>query len=136
MDAILKFKEAAKELQNDPRYAALHKARKENDEDQDLQDMIGEFNIARLDVNNAMSDDDRDEKKIAEMNAKINSLYNNIMQHEKMIAYDNAKKDIESFIDYVNVILNAAIEGEDPMLVEEPSNEGCGGSCSSCSGCQ
>ena len=137
MDAIMKFKEAAKELQNEEVYKAMVAAREANDTDESLQDLIGEFNLLRLDLNNEMSKDDRDEQKVAEMNKRINELYNEVMQNEKMLAYNQAKQDIENFIEYVNAILNAAIEGEDPMLVEEPSVGGCAsGGCSSCSGCQ
>lgn len=136
MDAITKFKQAAQELQNEQVYKAMVVAREANDNDEQLQDLIGEFNLLRLDLNNEMSKDDRDEKKVTEMNQRINELYNQVMQNEKMLAYNQAKQDIESFIEYVNAILNAAIEGDDPMLVEEPSAEGCSsGGCSSCSGC-
>ncbi len=137
MDAIMKFKEAAKELQNEEVYKAMLAAREANDTDETLQNLIGEFNLLRLDLNNEMSKEDRDEKKVADMNKRINELYNEVMQNEKMIAYNQAKQGIESFIEYVNAILNAAIEGEDPMLVEEPSAAGgCApGGCSSCSGC-
>ena len=54
MDVIDLFKKAAAALQTDERYLALAAARKANDEDEALQDMIGEFNLARMDA-----DDDR-----------------------------------------------------------------------------
>ena len=135
MDAIVKFKEAARELQQDDRYRNLVAARKANDEDEGLQSLIGEFNLARLDLNNEMEKPERNEEHVGELNGKINELYNAIMNHPNMLAYNKAKQDIESFIEYVNAILNAAIEGDDPMLVtEQPA--GCGdGGCASCSGC-
>ena len=43
MDAITLFKQAAKALQDDPRYLALDAARKANDADTELQAMIAEF---------------------------------------------------------------------------------------------
>ena len=51
MDCIDLFKRAAMALQTDPRYLALDQARKANDKDEELQNMIGEFNLARLDLN-------------------------------------------------------------------------------------
>ena len=38
-------------LQTDPRYLALDQARKANDKDEELQNLIGEFNLARMDLN-------------------------------------------------------------------------------------
>ena len=51
MDCIDLFKKAAAALQTDPRYLELDAARRENDMDEELQNMIGEFNLARLDLN-------------------------------------------------------------------------------------
>ena len=45
-----------------------------------------------------------------------------------------AKTAVEGMINHINSIVNTAVEGGDPMLVEEPSAS-CTGSCSSCSGC-
>lgn len=136
MDAILKFKEAAKELQQDERYLALKAASKANDENEALQDKIGQFNLLRMDLNNEMTKENRNDERVAEMNKRINELYNEVMSDETMMAYNEAKESIENFIEYVNAILNAAIDGQDPMLVEEPVAGGCSaGGCSSCSGC-
>ena len=50
MDCIDLFKRAAMALQTDPRYLALDQARKANDKDEELQNLIGEFNLARIPV--------------------------------------------------------------------------------------
>ena len=50
MDCIDLFKKAAAALQTDPRYLELDAARRENDMDEELQNMIGEFNLARMDA--------------------------------------------------------------------------------------
>lgn len=52
MDCIDLFKKAAAAMQTDPRYLELDAARRENDNDQELQGLIGEFNLKRLDLNN------------------------------------------------------------------------------------
>ena len=57
MDCIDLFKRAAMALQTDPRYLALDQARKANDKDEELQNLIGEFNLARMDADR----DDREE---------------------------------------------------------------------------
>ena len=45
MDCIDLFKKAAAALQTDPRYLELDAARRENDMDEELQNMIGELDV-------------------------------------------------------------------------------------------
>ncbi|WP_418666666.1 YlbF family regulator [Allofournierella sp.] len=134
MDTIDLFKKAAAALQTDPCYLALAAAREANDKDEALQDMIGEFNLARLDLNNEISKDERDDAKVAELNAKVNELYSKIMSTGSMAAYNEAKAEAEALISYIDAIINTAMNGGDPMSVQQPE-AGCSGSCSSCSGC-
>ena len=75
MDCIDLFKRAAMALQTDPRYVILDQARKANDKDEELQNLIGEFNLARMDLNNEIGKNERDDARIAELNEKVNSLY-------------------------------------------------------------
>ena len=112
MDCIDLFKRAAMALQTAPRYLALDQARKANDKDEELQNLIGEFNLARMDLNNEISKSERSDERIAELNTKVNDLYGKIM----------------------DAIINTAMNGGDPMTVQEPS-ESCTGSCSTCGGC-
>ena len=121
MDCIDLFKRAAMALQTDPRYVILDQARKANDKDEELQNLIGEFNLARMDLNNEIGKNERDDARIAELNEKVNSLYGQIMGNEGMVAYNEA-------------IINTAMNGGDPMTVQEPSAS-CTGSCSTCGGC-
>lgn len=134
MDSIDLFKKAAAALQTDPRYLALDAARKANDSNEALQEQIGEFNLARLDLNNEVGLDERDEAKVAQLNAKVNQLYTEIMASEGMLNYNNAKTEVEAMIGHIDAIINTAMNGGDPMSVQQPE-EGCSGSCSSCSGC-
>lgn len=134
MDCIDLFKRAAMALQTDPRYLALDQARKMNDKDEELQNLIGEFNLARMDLNNELGQTERSDERIAELNEKVNSLYGQIMNSEGMLAYNDAKRECEALVSYVDAIINTAMNGGDPMAVQQPS-EGCTGSCSSCSGC-
>ena len=128
-DAITMFKEAAAQLQREEAYLAL-------EEDEALQQLIGDFNLARIDLNSELSKSaDKDQDKVNELNVKVNQLYNDIMANESMAAYNEAKAELESVMNYVNAIINTAVNGGDPMTVEEPQQGGCSGSCASCSGC-
>ena len=118
MDCIDLFKKAAAALQTDPRYLELDAARRENDADEELQQMIGEFNAAR----------------VAELNERVNSLYSQIMASEGMVRYNTAKKECEEMVGHIDAIINTAMNGGDPMSVKAPTG-GCTGSCASCGGC-
>ncbi len=134
MDTIELFKKAAAALQTDARYLALDAARRAADEDQELQDLIGEFNLANMDLKNEMAKEDRSDERMSELNQKVSSLYTQAMNHPRMQEFNAAKAEAEGMIAYIDAIINTAMNGGDPMTVEEPTG-GCTGSCSSCAGC-
>ena len=98
MDCIDLFKRAAMALQTDSRYLALDQARKMNDSDEELQNMIGEFNLARMDLNNEIGKTERNDARIAELNEKVNALYGQIMNDEGKVAYNEAKRECELLV--------------------------------------
>lgn len=134
MDCIDLFKKAAAAMQTDPRYLELDSARRENDADTELQNMIGEFNLARLDLNNEASNAEPDNARIADLNKKVNDLYSQIMASEGMVRYNAAKAECEAMVNHIDAIINTAMNGGDPMTVNPPQG-GCTGSCASCGGC-
>jgi len=134
MDCIELFKKAAAAMQTDPRYLALDAARRDNDADEELQNLIGEFNLARLDLNNETVKAEADTTRVAALNERINALYSQIMASEGMVRYNAAKADCEAMVSHIDAIINTAMNGGDPMTVEMPE-DGCTGSCSTCSGC-
>ena len=134
MNAIDLFKKAAVAMQTDDRYLALDAARRANDADEELQNLIGEFNLVRMDLNNEIGKEERNENRVAELNRRVNQLYSDIMSHEGMVRYNQAKAEAEAMVSHIDAIINTAMNGGDPMLVEQPES-GCTGSCSSCSGC-
>ncbi|MFR7459879.1 MAG: YlbF family regulator [Subdoligranulum sp.] len=97
MDCIDLFKKAAMALQTDPRYLELDAARRENDSDQELQGLIGEFNLARLDLNNESAKPEPDTAHVAELNQQVNDLYTQIMSSEGMVRYNTAKAECEAY---------------------------------------
>ena len=134
MDCIDLFKKAAMALQTDPRYLELDAASRENDMDQELQNLIGEFNLVRLDLNNETSKSTTDHERVAELNKKVNDLYSQIMASEGMVRYNAAKSECEALINHIDAIINTAMNGGDPMTVNPPQG-GCTGSCATCGGC-
>ncbi len=135
-DAITMFKEAAKQLQNEEIYQGFIGTCNKNDTDESLQKLIGDFNLARIDLNAELSkSEDKDAQKIEELNKKVGALYADIMANDNMVAYNEAKTEIEAVVNYINAIVATAVGGGDPFSVNGAPEEGCAGSCSSCSGC-
>ena len=134
MDCIELFKKAAVAMQTDDRYVALSSAQRACDENRALQDLIGEFNLIRIDLNKEIGKSERDNQKVAELNEKLGKVYNQIIESPEMVAYNEAKTAVENMINHIDAIVRTAAQGGDPMTVAEPSAS-CTGSCSSCGGC-
>ena len=135
MTCIEMFKKAAVAMQTDERYIELDAARRANEADEELQNLIGDFNLARMDLNNELSMDERNDERISELNEKINQTYTKVMNHPGMKRYNEAKAAAEQLVNHIDAIINTAMNGGDPMTVEAPAAGGCSVSCSSCSGC-
>ena len=85
-------------------------------------------------LNNVIGKSERDDARITELIEKVNNLYGQIMGDEGMTAYNEAKRECENLVNYIDAIINTAMNGGDPMTVQEPSAS-CTGSCSTCGGC-
>ena len=133
MDAIELFKKAAAAMQTDERYLALDAARRANDENKGLQDMIGEFNLKRMNLSNASNGENVDQEKISRLNIELRDCYDDIMENANMVAYNEAKDEFDAVMQRITAILQASAQGEDPDTADvQPS---CSGNCDSCGGC-
>lgn len=133
MDIIELAREIGRKIQNDDIYLKLKVAKQNSDEDKYLQDLIGEFNLKRIAINNETAKENRDNKKIQELNTELREVYSKIMKNENMAAYNIAKQEMDSVLKRVTAIIMQSAEGEDPETTDY--EESCTGSCSSCSGC-
>jgi len=132
MDIIEMARDLGRLIQKDERYLRLQLARANSDDDEVLQDMIGRFNLKRLDLNKEMKKDERDEEKTAALDAELKEIYAAVMSNPNMVEYNKAKKDIDEVLRHVNTIITLSAEGEDPDTADIG---GCGSGCSSCKGC-
>ena len=133
MDIILKARELGKLIQQEESYINLQKAQKKADADAELQNLIGEFNLKRMSINNEASKKDRDQEKLTQLNAEMREAYSKIMSNENMIAYNDAKEEFDLIANRVIAIVQQA-EGADPETADY-SQSSCSGSCESCGGC-
>lgn len=135
MNTIEKARELGVSIQADERYIKYHEAKKKNDSDEALQEMINEFNLKRVQLNTEMSKPDKNQDKINEYDSEIRSIYGNIMANENMNAFNDAKEAMDSFLSQINMIITMSANGEDPMTCPTEVSSSCSGSCGTCGGC-
>ena len=138
MDIIEKARELGRAIQQDERFIRYAKARLANDDNKELQDAIGNFNLVRMELDReanseTKSDDKIKELKVTELNEKLRKIYSDIMSTPAMTEYNTAKAALDSMVNEVNVIISKCVDGEDPDTCD--TSTGCTGSCSTCGGC-
>ena len=137
MDCIDLFKRAAMALQTDSRYLAMDQARKMNDKDEELQNLIGEFNLIRQ--NAAMEynkpEEEQDKEKLQKLNADMQEAYEKVMTNENMALFTVTKQGMDDLMNQVNTVLTLTLQGADPMTCPTTQSSGCTGSCATCGGC-
>lgn len=135
MDKILELtKDLAHEIQMDERFIRTQMAQAAADEDQELQAMIGEFNLKRMALGNETAKDDKDKnpEKLRELDEELRAIYAKVMENENMKAYNDAKTGLDQLMNGVSRILTLAAQGMDPEMAGEESS--CTGNCASCGG--
>lgn len=134
MDIIAAARALGAAIQADEKYKKVLEQRRINDADKELQELIGEFNMARMSVDNELGKEEgRDEEKIKEFNSTLRRLYGKIMCNDNMIEYNKAKEEFDAVMQRANAIIELCTEGEDPATCEPAT--GCTGSCATCGGC-
>ena len=134
MDIIEKARELGRLIQQEETYIALHKAQEEADADMELQNLIGDFNMKRMSINNEASKKDKDSEKLALLNSQMRECYSKLMSNKNMIAYNEAKDAFDVVANRVLAIVQQSAEGADPETADY-STSSCSGSCSTCGGC-
>ncbi len=134
MDAIKAARELGKAIQADERYIEYNRAKLANDADEELQQLIGEFNLKRQQVGLEMSKspEEQDKAKLDEANKEMQRLYTLVMSNEHMADYTMAKQGMDKLVNEVNGIISLCVNGEDPDTCDYTA---CSGSCSTCHGC-
>lgn len=133
MKLIEMAREMGKEIQSTAEYKRLMAAKEANDNDKDLQDGIGKFNLKRLEMNNEMQKPERDDAKMQALNEELQKIYTEVMGNPSMMEFNIAKQEMDEIMQQVNAILTMCVNGEDPETCEIPT--ACSGSCSTCGGC-
>ncbi len=134
MDVIEVTRNLGKEIQKDERFIAFAKAKLALDNNENLNSKIGEFNIIRMNLDRLLSEEEKDNEKIAEANKNLRAVYDEIMADEVMKEYNETRAAVDKMIADVMGIIRMCAEGADPETCTLPE-AGCSGSCSTCAGC-
>ena len=136
MTVIEAARALGKVVQADERYIAYAKAKEANDKDEELQNLIGEFNLIRQNVAMENEKEEADAEKVKELTVKMQSAYEKVMTNENMALFTVAKQGMDKLMSEINTILTYSVEGMDPETCPSaPPSAECSGSCAGCKGC-
>ena len=107
----------------------LNEAKSAFDSDADLQAKMSEYEAERMLLGQefAKSENEADEKAIANLRARISELTAEISKNPKYIAFAEAQNDLNKLMASVNAEIKFCITGERPTE--------CTHDCSTCKGC-
>ena len=133
MNTIDYARKLGEAIQQDEAYIKYHEADKAAQDDSVLQDLIGKFNLKKMDLNLQIQAQKRDEERIAKLQAELKEVYEAVMQNATMVALNDAKKEIDQKLAFINQIIIGSVNGEDPQKIEFSN---CTSDCSTCQGCK
>ena len=134
-DLMEMAKQLGRELQKDERYLAFRAASEENDKDEELQNLIGEFNLKRLDLGNEEDKAEHDEARVKALGEEVRGLYSQIMANDAMRNYQAVRAEFEQLLDGINRVIAYSAAGQDPDSFDPTAAASCSGDCSGCAGC-
>jgi len=97
------------------------------EQDRKIQELLGQFNLHKMSMSMLAKQEHPDEERIADHEKQLEDVYNQIMQTELMVDFQQKSERVDSIIGNINSIINLYVSGG--------STSGCSGSCSTCSGC-
>ena len=120
--------ELGKALKNDEKLVRLADARKNYENDPDLQKMMVEYEVQQKALQGELTKDERDPMFIDVIQKRINELYEAIMNHPVFTELNEAQAEVNELMNAVNNTITFEITGELPSCTHDCST--CGGGCS------
>lgn len=122
-ELLVKAQELAEMIKTSKEYLLAKETEQIQANDEKAQEMIKEYNEKRRDIAvkvqcGKMSDEETDA-----LRKEINEAFDKLMEYDVIKNYVEAQRDFELLNQQIMTIISGA------------GNEGCSGSCSSCSGC-
>lgn len=134
-DLLEMAKELGKALQKDAVYLAFRKAAEDNDNCEELQNLIGEFNLKKLNYSNENDKPQPDTDRLNALDKEVREAYSAIMRNESMVKYQTARAEFEQLLDSINRVIAYSAAGQDPDSYNPAAASSCSGNCAGCAGC-
>jgi cell fate (sporulation/competence/biofilm development) regulator YlbF (YheA/YmcA/DUF963 family) len=127
MERILsKTRELGDMIQQSEIYKNYQLAKADVENDEEVQQMISQYNLMRSDLYELMRDENASDEEREALDAKIKDLSDEIMSKEVMVNFNFHDNRFGEMVDRVNKIMQFYISGEGAC---SPSQ------CGSCQGC-
>ena len=124
MDIFEKTQELGRMIQESEEMKRMKAAEAAQQADEEAQRLLGEFNIARMNLAKNMQEGKIPQEEAVKKNTEA---FNEMVSKSKTIEeYVEAKKAFDAVISKINGVLNFYITGQDPS---------CTHNCSTCGGC-
>ena len=135
MDIIEITRQLGAAIQQDERYLAFHEARRTNEADTDLNDLINKIQLIHMSYQHEAAKDDANEEKLAAYDKEFSEVYQTVMANENMQKYEVARHAVDDMMNEITAILSLCVQGEDPKTCQPQEEHHCSGECGSCGGC-
>ena len=135
MDIIEITRQLGAAIQQDERYLAFHEARRTNEADTDLNDLINKIQLIHMSYQHEAAKDDANEEKLAAYDKEFSEVYQTVMANENMQKYEAARHAVDDMMNDITAILSLCVQGEDPKTCQPQEEHHCSGECGSCGGC-
>ena len=135
MDIIEITRQLGAAIQQDERYLAFHEARRTNEADTDLNDLINKIQLIHMSYQHEAAKDDANEEKLAAYDKEFSEVYQTVMANENMQKYEAARHAVDDMMNEITAILSLCVQGEDPKTCQPQEEHHCSGECGSCGVC-
>ncbi|MBQ6824199.1 MAG: YlbF family regulator [Clostridia bacterium] len=122
-EIIEKTKELGAMLQASAQVQRYNAAKAAYEADEAVQKLVHEYNLQRMNMMNA----DGDEARMAELEARIKEIYEQVMASASMTEMQAASQALNELLNQVNGVITFYVTGEEPSS--------CTHDCSTCGGC-
>lgn len=128
MDILEMAKELGKAIADSDLMAAVKKAEDVQNNDEKAQQLIGEYNLKRMQLAQRVQKEDVTQEELEVVQKELSDEFDKLMQYSVISDFITARKELDAVLEQVNNVISFYVTGKTP-------DGGCSGSCSSCSGC-
>ena len=115
MDIIEITRQLGAAIQQDERYLAYHEARKTNEADTDLNDLINKIQLIHMSYQHEAAKDDANEEKLAAYDKEFTEVYQAVMANENMQKYEAARQAVDEMMNHITGILALWVRTPKPV---------------------